>query len=100
MRRTNQEVYEDRMKAVTAICNALSIAFGLLALGLLATSEFRAFQFKRAYENGRSEHEAYRRTVGRTVDSAYTCKEKSNARNTVSGANHDVVSTTRNELSK
>jgi hypothetical protein len=92
MRRTNQEVYEDRMKAVTALCNALAISFGIVAVMLLVGSELKAFQAKRAYESGRAEHEAYRRTVGRSVDSAFICKEKPNANHNLSNANHDVDS--------
>lgn len=38
----------------------------------------QAEQYRRAFENMRSEHESYVRTVGRGINSAYTCRRKAN----------------------
>lgn len=58
------------MKLLCWIC----VITTLFSIYLAITQSIDAFQYKRTYEAFRGDSEAFKRTIGRPIDNAFTCK--------------------------
>jgi hypothetical protein len=50
--------------------------FSLYCLYIAVTNYFESYKYEMYYKAFQSEHEAFRRTIGRPVNTMYTCKKK------------------------